>query len=100
MAPMRSSSLLACCLTAAASAQQTSVLFLGNSYTSVNDLPGLVQQLALSMGDTVNVQMVAPGGFTLYEHSTTLASIDAINAQAWDFVVMQEQSQLGRCLMP
>lgn len=94
-APMRTTSLLTCCLALAAPAQQTSVLFLGNSYTSVNNLPGLVQQLALSMGDTVNVQMVAPGGFTLYEHSTTLASINAINAQAWDYVVMHEQSQLG-----
>lgn len=78
-----------------ACAQQTSVLFLGNSYTAVNDLPGLVQQLALSMGDTLIVQMVAPGGFTLEGHGTNAASLNAISSQAWDFVVLQEQSQLG-----
>lgn len=95
MVPMRSFSLFAAGLSLLSHAQPTSVLFLGNSYTSVNNLPGLVQQLALSMGDTVNVQMAAPGGFTLFEHGTTAASLAAINAQAWDFVVMQEQSQLG-----
>ncbi|HRH38064.1 MAG TPA: hypothetical protein PK760_06950 [Flavobacteriales bacterium] len=79
----------------AAQAQQTSVLFIGNSYTYVNDLPNTFRQLALSMGETVTVGMSAPGGYTLMDHTVLPATMDAIASQAWTYVVMQEQSQLG-----
>lgn len=71
------------------------MLFIGNSYIYSNDLPNTFRQLALSLGETVTVQSSAPGGYTLYQHSTYTPTLDAINAQLWDFVVMQEQSQLG-----
>jgi len=80
---------------ALASAQQTSVLFIGNSYTTANDLPNTFRQLALSLGDTVTVASSAPGGYTLFQHSTNTTTLNAIASQPWDFVVMQEQSQLG-----
>ena len=51
-------------------AQQTSVLFIGNSYTYVNDLPNTLRQLALSLDDTMTVASSAPGGYTLFQHST------------------------------
>ena len=76
-------------------AQQTSVLFIGNSYTYVNDLPNTLRQLALSLGDTMTVASSAPGGYTLFQHSTYAPSLAAIESQQWDFVVLQEQSQLG-----
>ncbi|MEO8589003.1 MAG: SGNH/GDSL hydrolase family protein [Flavobacteriales bacterium] len=76
-------------------AQQTSVLFLGNSYTSVNDLPNTFRQLALSLGTEVEVTMYAPGGYTLEDHKFDPATRNLIASQPWDFVVLQEQSQLG-----
>ena len=76
-------------------AQQTSVLFIGNSYTYVNDLPNTLRQLALSLDDTMTVASSAPGGYTLFQHSTYAPTIAAIESQDWDFVVLQEQSQLG-----
>lgn len=76
-------------------AQQTSVLFVGNSYTYVNDLPNTLRQLALSLGDTMTVASSAPGGYTLFQHSTYAPTVTAINSQPWDFVVLQEQSLLG-----
>ncbi len=78
-----------------AHAQQTSVLFLGNSYTSVNDLPNTFRQLALSLGETVNVGMHAPGGYMLEDHSSDVNAVNLIASQPWDFVVLQEQSQQG-----
>ena len=84
---------LACTLSA--HAQQTSVLFIGNSYTYVNDLPNTLRQLALSLGDTITVASSTPGGYTLQGHASLPATLDAINAQPWDYVVLQEQSQLG-----
>lgn len=76
-------------------AQPISVLFIGNSYTSVNDLPNTFRQLALSLGDTVAVAMSAPGGYTFYDHFDDAATLNMIASQPWDFVVLQEQSQLG-----
>lgn len=74
---------------------QTSVLFIGNSYVASNDLPNTLRQLALSLGEEMTVTSVAPGGFTLYQHSTYAPTLSAITSQDWDFVVLQEQSQLG-----
>lgn len=82
-------------LTATTQAQQTSVLFIGNSYVGVNDLPNTFRQVALSLGDTVVTSAQTPGGYTLYQHGNTPATLDAIASQPWDLVVMQEQSQLG-----
>ena len=92
---MRKLILPALLLASATLAQQTSVLFIGNSYIGVNDLPNTFRQVALSMGDTVTTAAQTPGGYTLNGHATTPATINAIESQSWDFVVLQEQSQLG-----
>ncbi len=76
-----------------AKAQTTRILFLGNSYTGVNALPTLVEQVAESLGDTVEVASNMPGGHTFEQHSTNPTSLALIDAQPWDFVVLQEQSQ-------
>lgn len=75
-------------------AQETKkVLFLGNSYTAVNNLPNLVSELALSAGDTLVFDSNTPGGYTLEQHSQNATSINKINSEQWDYVVLQEQSQ-------
>lgn len=77
-----------------AHAKKVRALFLGNSYTDVNNLPELVKQLALSVGDTLEYAKNTPGGYTLQGHSTNTTSLNLIQAGNWDFVVLQEQSQL------
>ena len=77
----------------AASAQVTKVLFIGNSYTDVNNLPSLVQNVALANGDTLIVDAYVPGGYTFQGHSTDANCIAKIYSQQWDFVILQEQSQ-------
>lgn len=76
-----------------AHAQAKRVLFIGNSYTQVNDLPGLVRDIALGLGDTLQVTMVAPGGYTFQQHAVYAPTLSAIAQGNWDFVVLQEQSQ-------
>ncbi len=76
------------------SAQTKSVLFIGNSYVSVNNLPLTVQQFALSKGDSLFVDSNAPGGYTFQQHSTNATTLSKIAQQPWDFVVLQEQSQM------
>jgi hypothetical protein len=46
----------------------TRVLFIGNSYTYVNNLPELVSKLAASRHLNVETEMVAPGGWRLQDH--------------------------------
>jgi len=91
---MRSALFLFLVIALRSSAQQTSVLFLGNSYTTENDLPNTFRELALSLGETVEVEMVAPGGFRLEQHFENQPTRDAIASRPWDVVVLQEQSQI------
>lgn len=69
-------------------------LFLGNSYTYVNNLPVILRELAVKGGDTLIHDQNTPGGYTLNGHSTNATSINKINGRNWDFVILQEQSQL------
>ncbi|MFT4541689.1 MAG: hypothetical protein ACI841_003282 [Planctomycetota bacterium] len=91
---------LLCCL-APTGDLSIDVLFLGNSYTAVNDLPALVQGLASSGGHTLVVDRNTPGGNTLgapqssgAPHMSNATSLAKIASQAWDFVVLQDQSYL------
>ena len=72
----------------------TRVLFLGNSFTYVNDLPSTFAQLARSAGRPVQVAMVANGGEMLAQHAASSDSLDKIASQDWTYVVLQEQSAI------
>jgi hypothetical protein len=69
------------------------VLFIGNSYTEVNNLPQVVSRLASAGGDSLYYQVHTPGGYTLQQHSTDNTTLNYIAQGNWDFVVLQEQSQ-------
>ena len=70
----------------------THVLFIGNSYTSVNDLPHMLTTLAAAGKHPLTVDMIAVGGATLAQHLQSPAIGDRLAAQQWNFVVLQEQS--------
>ena len=70
------------------------VLFIGNSYTAVNDLPNLVYNIALANGDTIYYEANAPGGSYFNAHKTNPTTLAKIASRDWDYVVLQEQSQL------
>lgn len=80
-------------LAVAAQGDSKRVLFVGNSYTEVNNLPQLVQRVAESAGDRVECQSNTPGGCTFSQHCTN-RSMELIRQGGWDVVVLQEQSQL------
>ncbi|MFT6363331.1 MAG: hypothetical protein ACJAZ8_001748 [Planctomycetota bacterium] len=75
-----------------------SILFLGNSYTGVNDLPTLVKGFANAAGHTPFIRANTPGGYTLgsspQAHATNATSLGLISLMDWDVVVLQEQSYL------
>jgi len=70
------------------------VLFLGNSYTYVNDLPAVFRNVARAGGQNVETAMVADGGETLAQHAASSTSLAAIRGSNWQFVVLQEQSEI------
>jgi hypothetical protein len=92
------------CSTAASAAPCTRVLFVGNSYTYVNDLPTTFARLAVAGGHNVEAAMVANGGETLAQHAAAAETLDKISSAPWSFVVLQEQSETpatstGRSMM-
>lgn len=75
------------------------ILFLGNSYVYYNDLPAILTNLALSGGHDLFVDSITKGGSMLSEFLSedsdlcnTLA--DKLGDEKWDFIVLQEQSQV------
>ena len=77
------------------------VLFIGNSYTYVNNLPEMLRAMAAARGKTLDVAMATTGGWKLSDHWTT-ADSDAhrlLRDRKWDVVVLQEQSTLGSTQM-
>ncbi|MDQ6827710.1 MAG: SGNH/GDSL hydrolase family protein [Gemmatimonadota bacterium] len=94
----RLSALLLAC--SAASAQSSAanaplrVLFIGNSYIYVNDLPLVVADLAKAAHEPrpLEAEVVVAGGYTLEHHLTQGDAMHAIARGRWDVVVLQEQS--------
>ncbi|TMC84861.1 MAG: hypothetical protein E6J06_05415 [Chloroflexi bacterium] len=82
------------CVTLQRAADCTRILFLGNSYTSVNDLPVMFANLAWSGGHRVETAMQAPGGWGLSDHDLSQDTPTELASKPWDFAVLQEQSQI------
>ena len=64
-------------------AQSSKVLFIGNSYTYVNNLPDLISMMLSSSGDDFDYQMSTPGGCTFQQHCTVSSSY--IQQTGWDY---------------
>src|SRR6056297_3672970 len=94
---MRIYSIIAFCLLLSFTlfGQEKTALFLGNSYTYSNGgVPQMTGEIAASLNDTLITDQNTPGGYTLQQHSENATSLSKIAAQNWDFVVLQEQSQM------
>ena len=70
------------------------VLFIGNSFTARNDLPGLVAQLAAADGRELKHRLISVGGASLRTHWNKGEAARAIERGGYDYVVLQEQSTL------
>jgi len=81
-------------LTVFAQADTLRVLFLGNSYTQAYNLPQMVASLSAASGTPMITDSNLPGGFTLSGHAADATSLTKIRQGNWDYVVLQEQSQV------
>jgi hypothetical protein len=68
-----------------------SVLFIGNSLTQANDLPGMVDALSDAAGiDRFRYAEVTIGGSSLQDQWADGRAVDAIEGSRWDVVVLQQ----------
>jgi hypothetical protein len=70
------------------------VLFIGNSFTARNNLPGLIAQMAAARGRSLEHRLISAGGASLRNHWNAGEALKAIQNGHFDRVVLQEQSTL------
>lgn len=70
------------------------ILFIGNSFTQRNDLPGLLSSLAAGRNLSIQHELISSGGASLRTHWNAGKAAAAINTGEFDYVVLQEQSTL------
>ena len=66
------------------------VLFVGNSLTYVNDLPGIVEALADANGDAIETRTVAFPDYSLEDHWNDGTAGASIAKGGWSVVVLQQ----------
>lgn len=72
--------------------QPATLLFIGNSYTFVNDLPGMTVTLAKTVGLSWSQTSETVGGATLQDHIDQYGAVPQIAAGGHTWVVLQGQS--------
>src|SRR4051812_3944246 len=73
---------------------QPNILFIGNSFTARNNLPGVLADLASSHGIVMRHRLLSMGGASLRMHWNKGEAQAAIGSGDFDYVVLQEQSTL------
>lgn len=69
------------------------ILFIGNSYTHMNEMPKSFEKIALVSGKKVNVTRNTHSGFSFAQHSERKDMYEAIKKEKWDFVILQGYSR-------
>lgn len=70
------------------------VLFVGNSFTARNDLPGMIARLAEARDHAFEYRLISAGGASLRRHWNAGEALRAIQDGKYSHVVLQEQSTL------
>jgi hypothetical protein len=74
--------------------QTIKILFIGNSFTQRNDLPGLLAGMAVAQDLCVKHELISVGGASLRTHWNAGRAAKEIEKGQFDYVVLQEQSTL------
>src|SRR4051794_9221252 len=70
------------------------ILFIGNSFTQRNNLPGLLAGMAAERKLYMQHDLISVGGASLRTHWNAGRAAKAITTGVYDYVVLQEQSTL------
>lgn len=72
--------------------EETSVLFIGNSFTFMNNMPFIFKDIAIAEGKKIHVDTVVKGGKDLNYHANNPETYKVIKSRKWDYVVIQGHS--------
>jgi hypothetical protein len=70
------------------------LLFIGNSFTARNNLPGMLERMAAERSHAVQHRLISAGGAPLKRHWNASTAAEAIATDKFTHVVLQEQSTL------
>ncbi len=70
-----------------------SILFLGNSFTHMNDMPAIFNKIAIAKGKSVHVSKNTQAGASFHVHTTRLDMFEKIKERKWDYIVLQAYSR-------
>ncbi|MCK5592435.1 MAG: hypothetical protein KAI72_10810 [Candidatus Pacebacteria bacterium] len=78
--------------------KQMNILFIGNSFTFFNEMPGMVKEMGLSNNWDITVEQIAYGGYSLSDYiedgsDSKEEVINKLNELTWDYVVLQDSSR-------
>ena len=74
-------------------ADSINILFIGNSFTHMNQMPKTFEKIAVSMGQNVYVEMNAKSNHSLKMHMERPELFAAIGSRKWDYVIIQPFSR-------
>ncbi|MCE3297279.1 MAG: domain containing protein [Crocinitomicaceae bacterium] len=72
--------------------EETSVLFIGNSFTFMNAMPSMFREIAKAKGKTIFVDSIVEGGKDLNFHSGRALTYEKIRSRKWDYIILQAHS--------
>lgn len=68
------------------------ILFVGNSYTFYNLLPGIFKEIAWSEGHHARIEMATNSAYTMAQHMKLAASMAVVDLGGYDYAILQDQS--------
>ena len=76
-----------------ANSDSLKVLFIGNSYTHMNNMPKIFDKLCKAKGKSVIVEMNTRAGASFRVHTGRQDMFDKIKSRKWDYVIIQGYSR-------
>jgi hypothetical protein len=73
--------------------EDLNILFVGNSYTHMNEMPFIFDKIAKSKGKSVHIEMNTRSGSSFNIHTTRPDLFESIKSRSWDFIVLQGYSR-------
>jgi hypothetical protein len=81
--------ILLCFFYVSANTQPANILFVGNSYTQMNNLSKVYQNLANSKGKNIFTDILAVGGSSFKGHVLRDNTYNKFKERSWDYVILQ-----------
>lgn len=75
------------------STDSVKILFIGNSYTHMNNMPKIFDKICKAKGKNVIVEMNTRAGASFAVHTTRPDMFEKIRSRKWDYVILQGYSR-------